>query len=131
MYIERSSFEFEPVSAPITFVTMTPPGASRLARELEELARGEVERDRVRVERVDHDHVPALVVPRQPAPAVVDVDAEPRDRAAARTSGTRDFDHLGVELDDLQLDAREVAPDPLRRRAAAEADEEDRRAVGR
>ena len=43
------------------FTTTTPPGVEALADELEELVRGEVERDRVGVERVDHDHVPASV----------------------------------------------------------------------
>ena len=113
------------------FTTTTPPGREALADELEELVRREVERDRVGVERVDHDHVPLLLMARQPLPPVVGVDGEP-GTARELEPAIRGVDDLRIELDHLQPQLREVAPHPLRRRAPAEADEEHvlrRRAV--
>ena len=85
--------------------------------------RGEVERDRVGVERVDHDHVPLLLVARQPLPPVVGVDGESR-AARELEPAIRGVDDLRIELGHLQPQVREVTPHPLRRRATAEADEE-------
>ena len=100
-----------------------PSGREPVAHELEELLRRQVEGQRVRVVRVEHDHVPAPVVSLEVATAVLDLDGEPwilRQREPL----PRDVDDLGVELDRLELQVGEVSPRALRRRAAAEPDVE-------
>jgi hypothetical protein len=88
-----------------------------------------VERDAVRVEGVDHDHVIAVVVPLQEPATVVHVDDDARaPRQLEPLVGGRD--DLRVELDGRDLDVLEVAEEPLLRRAAAEADDEDPLRVG-
>ena len=65
------------------FATTRPPGF-RCACQLQELAGREMERHRVRVVRVEQDHVPLLVCLLQVATAVLDVDLEPRSRGRSK-----------------------------------------------
>ena len=106
------------------FATTTPPGASRSRSELDELARREVERDRVREVRVERDHVVALLVPLQVAAPVLHRDLQPR-MVGHREVPPRHVDDDRVELRDLEVERREVPPEALRRGGAAEADDED------
>ena len=86
-----------------------------VVEELRELERGHVERHAVGVERVEHDHVVAVVVTLQVATAVVDLDV---DAAVAwqREPAVRGLDDGGIELDHRYLHIAEVPPDALRRR---------------
>ena len=100
-----------------------PAGREPAAHEREELLRRQVERERVRVVRVEHDHVPAALVALEVAAAVLDLDGEPRV-LREREPAPSDVDDLRVELDRLHLQVGEVSPRALRRRPAAEADVE-------
>ena len=99
-------------------------GGEPRAHELDELDGGEVEGDRVCVVRIDGDDVPAGSLPAQVTATVLDVDSE-ACVVRQREPAVRGLDDIGVELDDLQLQIGEVAPHPLLRGAAAEADEQD------
>ena len=101
--------------APITFVAITPPGVRR-PQQVDELECCHVERDAVRVEGVDHDHVVALVGPLEEAPAVVHLDLESRV-ARELEPPVCGLDDVRVELDGRDLDVAPVAPEPLLRRA--------------
>ena len=122
-------WELPPVIAPITFVATTPPGCESLAHQLDELERRQVERHAVGVEGVDHDHVVALVVALQEAPAVVDLDREARV-ARQLEPAVRGRHDLGIELDGRDLQVVEVAPHALGRGCAPEPDDEDLLRVG-
>ena len=99
------------------------------ACQLEKLDRREMEWDRVGVEGVDHDHVPAAVVAGEPAAAVLGGDAQALV-AGERKPAIGDVDDILVQLDHLQLERGKVTPEAFRRRAAAEPDEQDPPRVG-
>ena len=86
------------------FVTIDAAGGEPRASELEELLRGEMERDRVRVERVDHDRVPRPLVLREEAPTVLDVDLEARV-ARELEEAVGDVDDVGIDLDHVDRTA--------------------------
>ena len=104
-------------------------GRQARADELEELLRHEVRRDRVREERVDHDHVPLRVVLCEEAPAVTDLDLEAWI-AGQGEPAIGDVDDGGVDLQRREPQVRELAEHPLLRGAGAEADVEDVPRVG-
>ena len=124
----RNVRECGPYTAPNTFHAITPSGDEVVLAQAHELLGEQRAGDAVVVEGVDDDDVVDVEAPGEELAAVGDVDGDAlvvgefEERAC-------DLDDLAVDLGDVEVHRRVVAPHPLDDRAAAEADDERARGI--